>query len=61
MRVSTHLMSGVLLAGGAMAGMGAEGGFDADMMIHFPGFFRAPRAATGNLFVGLPSFLTTPL
>lgn len=34
-----------------MAGMGAEGGFDADMMIHFPGFFRAPRAATGNLFL----------
>jgi hypothetical protein len=59
MKVSTHITSGVLLVGGcaklAMAGMGIDGGFDADMLIHFPGFFRAPRAATGNTFVSCSS------
>ncbi len=48
------------LVGGALAGLGSDGGFD--MFIHFPGFFVAPRAATTNLQVRLlsPRFSSSP-
>jgi hypothetical protein len=69
MKVAMHVVRGgvvsvVLMLGGyvglATAGIGADGGFDADMLIHFPGFFRAPRAASTNNFVSIPIDIHTP-
>jgi hypothetical protein len=51
---------GLGLVGGALAGLGSDGGFD--MFIHFPGFFVAPRTATTNLQVRPlpPHFSSSP-
>lgn len=49
MRCSNVIGIAGVLIGSAMAGMGSEGGFDADMFIRFPGFFVAPRAAAVDL------------